>query len=245
MALHATGDGIAAVVCDGVSSSSRPQDASRIAADTGAAVLAEQRAAGADAETATRTAVARAAEAVAGLVDRGGETTQPNEPPSCTYVSALTHGGSVTVGWIGDSRAYWLTPGGGGRRLTDDDSWAGQMVASGALTEEEAERHPNAHVITAWLGADAVDPEPHVTTVTPDGPGVLLVCSDGLWNYLPEAADLATATFGDRAAVQDPLETARALTKLAIDAGGRDNITVIVIPFPLTGSHERAERVNQ
>jgi serine/threonine protein phosphatase PrpC len=228
MALAATGDGVAAVVCDGVSSSSRPEDASRIAAHTGAAALAEARAAGEDAEEATRTAIRRAADAVAGLV--GGGTTQPaGEPPSCTYVSALTHGRSVTVGWIGDSRAYWLTADGGGSRLTDDDSWAGQMVTSGAMTEDEAEHHPNAHVITGWLGADAPALDPHVKTITPDGAGVILVCSDGLWNYLPEAAELAAAV---PAAASEPLEAARSLTRLALDAGGRDNITVVVIPFP-------------
>jgi serine/threonine protein phosphatase PrpC len=233
MALTATLDGVAAVVCDGVSSSNRPEDASRVAADTGAAALAELRAAGADAETATRTAVARAAEAVAGLIGADENATQPTgEPPSCTYVSALTHGGSLTVGWIGDSRAYWLPEGGGGSRLTDDDSWAGEMVSSGALTADEAEHHPNAHVITAWLGADATELEPHVRTLTPDGPGAVLVCSDGLWNYLPEAADLAEAV---PAAASRPLEAARSLTHLALEAGGRDNITVVVIAFPPAG----------
>lgn len=242
MALMATRDGVAAVVCDGVSSSSRPEDASRVAADTGAAALAELRTAGADPETATRTAIARAAEAVAALVDHGGETTQPNaEPPSCTYVSALTHGDAVTVGWIGDSRAYWLAEG-GGSRLTDDDSWAGQMVASGALTEEEAERHPNAHVITAWLGADAGELDPHVHTFTPDGAGVVLVCSDGLWNYLPEAAELTAAV---PSASAEPMAAAQTLTQLALDAGGRDNITVVVIPFrtPETGAGRLSERI--
>jgi serine/threonine protein phosphatase PrpC len=166
---------------------------------------------------------------VAGLVG-GAEKTQPTgEPPSCTYVSALTHGRSVTVGWIGDSRAYWLPADGGGDRLTDDDSWAGQMVTSGAMTEAEAERHPNAHVITGWLGADAPTLDPHVRTFTPDGAGVVLVCSDGLWNYLPEAAELAAAV---PSAASEPLNAARSLTRLALDAGGRDNITVVVIPFP-------------
>lgn len=231
MALTGAGDGVAGVVCDGVSSSSHPEDASRIAADTAAAALAELRGQGADAESATRTAVARAAEAVAGLAGGSGETTQPTEPPSCTYVSALTHGGSVTVGWIGDSRAYWLPAEGAAERLTEDDSWAGQMVASGAMTEEEAERHPNAHVITAWLGADADGVEPHVRTLTPDGPGVVLVCSDGLWNYYPEPAALAAAVPD---AATKPLDAARALTRLANEAGGRDNITVVIIPFTPT-----------
>jgi serine/threonine protein phosphatase PrpC len=219
MSMAGTADGVAAIVCDGVSSSSRPEDASRIAAFTGASTLAELRSAGTDPESATRTAV---------------ESTQPaGEPPSCTYVSALVHGDSVTVCWIGDSRAYWLSETGESSRLTEDDSWAGQMVTSGAMTAEEAERHPNAHVITAWLGADAGELDPHVRTFTPDGAGVVLVCSDGLWNYLPEAADLAAAV---PSAAAEPMKAAQALTRLALDAGGRDNITVIVIPFRSSGS---------
>jgi serine/threonine protein phosphatase PrpC len=235
MALAGTGDGVAVVVCDGVSSSSRPEEASRIAADTGAAALAELRAAGTAPGEATRVALVRAADAVAGLVDG-----PQGEPPSCTYVSALTHGSSVTVGWIGDSRAYWLS-GDGGARLTDDDSWAGQMVASGVLSEAEAEEHPNAHVITAWLGADAIDLAPHVRTFTPDDAGVILVCSDGLWNYLPDAAELIAELPSD--ATAEPLAAARSLTRFALDAGGRDNVTVVVVPFPpsVRPTQEQAE----
>ncbi|WP_349666475.1 PP2C family protein-serine/threonine phosphatase [Actinomadura xylanilytica] len=265
LAVHA--QGVAAVVCDGVGSSPHPDDASRAAADTGVAELVALLEAGEDPESATRAAALRAAEAVAALAP------SPSESPSCTYVSAVTGPGSVTVGWIGDSRAYWLSPspdggaateagtesGGGGegddgpdtaefalsedtedvtelgppRQLTDDDSWAAIMVAQGALTEAEAEAHPNAHVITAWLGADADEIRPHVRTFTPGGPGTLLVCSDGLWNYFPAAEDLAallTGPAGDPAG--DPLGTARTLVQHALNAGGRDNVTVAVIPFP-------------
>jgi serine/threonine protein phosphatase PrpC len=227
MALSDAGDRVVTVVCDGVSSSSRPEQASRLAADTGAAVLAERLAAGDTPEDATRTGARQAAKSVAVLATKEEETA--GEPPSCTYVSALTGAREVTVGWVGDSRAYWLPAGGGGTRLTDDDSWSGQMVAAGVMSEEEAQAHPNAHVITAWLGADADEVDPHVKTFTPEGPGVVLVCSDGLWNYLPEAAELSAAAPG---AAAEPLTAARSLTRLALDAGGRDNITVVVIPFP-------------
>ncbi|WP_242901471.1 protein phosphatase 2C domain-containing protein [Actinomadura terrae] len=272
--------GIAAVVSDGVGSSLRPEDASRAAADTGAAELAARLDSGEDPAEATRAAALKAAEAVAALAE------SPSEAPSCTYVSAVTRDGVLTVGWVGDSRAYWLAarepapPGGNGddgpdtaefamadldtgdtqpegtgpveivdldgsRQLTDDDSWAAIMVAQGALTEAEAEAHPNAHVITAWLGADAEEVRPHVRAFRPSGPGTLLVCSDGLWNYFPQAADLAGllsnaggpapgdgATSAGPAAdpTADPLRAARTLVRHALDAGGRDNITVAVIP---------------
>ncbi|MBG6087803.1 protein phosphatase 2C domain-containing protein [Actinomadura viridis] len=240
LALSAHPAGVAVVVSDGVGSSPRPDDASRAAADHGVAELEARLEAGDAPEAAVRAAVARAAGAVAALAE------SPAEAPSCTFVCAVTSHGSVTVGWVGDSRAYWLAAGAAGSRaLTEDDSWAAYMVAEGTMTEAEAEAHPNAHVITGWLGADAEEVRPHVAAFTPDpgAPGTLLVCSDGLWNYLPKAADLAavlSAASADPAA--DPLGAARALVRHALDAGGRDNITVAVVPLPLSPSPSSMER---
>ncbi|GAA4628065.1 hypothetical protein GCM10023196_042890 [Actinoallomurus vinaceus] len=219
MALTVAGEGIAAVVCDGVSTSPLPQAASQAAADTGLKTLTERLAAGDDPETATRTALTRAVEAVTALAE------SPHDAPACTYVSAYAGPSGVTIGWVGDSRAYWLA-GDASRQLTADDSWAAEMVAHGALTEAEAQAHPNAHAIVAWLGADAGEIEQHITAFVPEGPGTLLLCSDGLWNYYPEATRLASIL-----PAADPLTGARHLVRLALDAGGRDNITVVVIPF--------------
>ena len=88
-------------------------------------------------------------------------------------------------------------------------------------------------MITRWLGADHPDPEPHVAQFSPLGPGVVLICSDGLWNYRQEAADLAGLALPG--ALTDPLATAADLVKFAMDMGGVDNITVVLIPFPLAG----------
>lgn len=196
------GHAVVGVVCDGVSTSPRPEEASQTAADTAAAVLAERLAAGADAVAATYQAVAAAAGAVAGLAD------SLFDAPACTLVSAVVDPRHVTVGWVGDSRAYWLS-GPGSALLTHDDAGPG-------------------HVLTAWLGADAGEVVPHVRSFAPEGPGVVLVCSDGLWNYYPDPLALAQAV-PDAAA--DPLAAARTLVELALQAGGRDNITVLVIPF--------------
>ncbi|MFC7743192.1 hypothetical protein ACFQXA_22850 [Nocardiopsis composta] len=91
------------VVCDGVSSSPRPDDASLVAAETGAAAVAEALRGGADHRDAAAAGLTRAAAAVAALAG-------PDGAPACTYVSASMPegGGPVTIGWIGDSRAYWL-----------------------------------------------------------------------------------------------------------------------------------------
>jgi len=89
---------------------------------------------------------------------------------------------------------------------------------------------PQAHVITQWLGADFPDPQPHVIRFEPPGPGVLLVCTDGLWNYQPEAAGLADLALP--AALTTTLDAVSALVKFANEAGGRDNITAVLVPFP-------------
>jgi serine/threonine protein phosphatase PrpC len=245
MALAAPAGRVLAVVCDGVSASPRPQIAARTAARTGAGVLAERLECGDGPERATLAAVAAAAEAVAALA--GGDGA-----PACTYVSAVVGEDEVTVGWVGDSRAYWLAAGGTvGERarpsaaLTIDDSWAAAMVARGTMSEAEAQADQNAHTLTGWLGADAGDVDGHVETFAPGGPGTVLLCSDGLWNYLPEATELAAELAASPAtapaatpageapdAAGPPLRAARALVRTALDAGGRDNVTVVVIPFP-------------
>jgi len=218
-----------AVVCDGVSSSPRPDEASLAAAQTAVRVLLTSARRGDDPAESSLSAVRSAHEALTTL-------SSPGESPSATYVSAVVSGDAVSVCWLGDSRAYWLPagPDGTAARLTIDDSVAEQLVARGAMGEAEAMASPQAHVITGWLGADLTEPEPHLSRFEPVGRGVVLVCSDGLWNYRPEAAGLAELALPD--ALSDPLGTAASLVKFALDAGGVDNITVVLIPFPPVSS---------
>ena len=226
----ASGPAAVAVVCDGVSSSQRPDEASLAAAQAAVQVLLAGTRTGADLMEASRDAISAAQEAVAGLKEEAGE----QDPPSATFVSAAITGDSVTLCWLGDSRAYWLGDGSGtgAKRLTTDDSLAAEMVAAGLISEEDALALPQAHVVTGWIGADGGHAAPHVATFEPPGPGVLLLCSDGLWNYRPEAAKLAELALPQ--ALADPLGAAQALVKFAIDAGGVDNVTVVLIPLPLT-----------
>ena len=84
-----------------------------------------------------------------------------------------------------------------------------------------------AHAITRWLGVDAPDHTPRVTSVVIDAPGWLLVCSDGLWNYCSPAEDVAALVARTAArSAGEPLATASALVDWANGQGGRDNITV-------------------
>jgi serine/threonine protein phosphatase PrpC len=245
MAVVDTDDGLVAVavVSDGVSSAPRPDEASHTAVDTAITLLAEGLQAGNDPGQASLAAVRAAGRAVVDLADSS------DGAPAATYVSAVVTREKITVCWLGDSRAYWLAEApvatgpndtlditAGSQRVTRDDSLAEDIVAAGLASMDEAMASPQAHVITRWLGADLPDPEPHIEDFVPTGPGVLLVCSDGLWNYRPEAAELAAMVMP--AACTRPLDAAAELVKFAIDSGGLDNITVVLVPFPLVGSPE-------
>jgi serine/threonine protein phosphatase PrpC len=214
---------LAAVVCDGVSTVRRPELASRTATTVALDALLDGTAPG---ETRMLAAVAAAADAVARLA--------PGTPdaPSCTLVAALLYGPAagrdITVGWVGDSRAYWLAEGDGARLLTSDHSWAAEMVGAGILDAATAMRDPRAHAITRWLGADS-EPVPGVTTLTPADRGVLMLCTDGLWNYEPDPSELAAVAL-PVIARDGPRAAASALTAVALESGGRDNITVVCIP---------------
>ncbi|MBW4718221.1 PP2C family serine/threonine-protein phosphatase [Saccharothrix obliqua] len=218
--------GAAAVVCDGVASSERAEQASQVAVDTALDVLLTAVQSGGDPEAATADAALAADAAVGRLARPGAEEVAP----SCTFVSALVTEESATVGWVGDSRAY-LVGETGAARLTTDDTWAAQLVAEGVLTEEEALTDRRAHVLSRWLGADSQLEAPQAVTFRVETPGLLVLCSDGLWNYLPEPEDLWAAL--PRGV--PPVEVARELVEVALKAGGHDNVTVVVVQ--LRGGH--------
>ena len=224
------GDGpvTVAVVCDGVSSAPRADDASLAAARAAIRVLLTGTRTGEDPEELSVAAAHAAGQALVPLADPAGS-------PAATYTAAIVTPEAVTVSWLGDSRIYWLSGGDSAESqvLTKDDSLAEEIVAAGLATMKQAMEMPQAHVITRWLGADMPDPEPHVARFTPPGPGVIMLRSDGLWNYQPDAAELAGMALP--AARTEPLATAAALVKFAVESGGMDNITVVLVPFPQAG----------
>jgi serine/threonine protein phosphatase PrpC len=222
----ASGPVAVAVVCDGVSTSARPDEASLAAAQAAAGVLLAAVRAGEDPAEASAQAVKAAQEAL----DRLAE--QPGDAPAATFVSAVLTADAATLCWLGDSRAYWLGTGDDpiAQRLTRDDSMAEEMVAAGLLAEADALASPHAHVVTRWVGADLRDAAPHVSRFEPPGPGVLMLCSDGLWNYEPEAAGLAGRALPR--ALTDPAGAAASLVTFALNAGGADNVTVVLAPYP-------------
>lgn len=217
------------VVCDGVSSSTDSDVASLAAARAAREVLSSSGPLGAGT---VATKVAAGAKALVLAVDAANEaviahtTAGPGNPASCTFVAAIVDLPELVVGWVGDSRAYWLPDDGAPQLLTADDSFASEQIAAG-VPRATAETGPHAHAITRWLGVDAPDHTPRTVSLELDGPGWVLVCSDGLWNYCSEATDLAALVAAtSRASGAEPRPLAGALVDWANAQGGQDNITV-------------------
>ncbi|WP_405853624.1 serine/threonine-protein phosphatase [Streptomyces sp. NBC_00090] len=229
-----------AIVCDGVSSATRPDEASAAAAQAAGASLLAALPRGIHPQQAMHEAIVAAADAVNSLAEEPGQDGAEHDShahrnsPACTIVGSVVADGLLVVGWVGDSRVYWVpddraTP---SARLTEDDSWAAQMVAAGLMNEAEAYADERAHAITGWLGADAYELEPHTAAFKPDRSGVVVVCTDGLWNYAEGAQDMAGILPPDAAA--RPLHAAQVLVGHALDGGGHDNITVALLPFTVS-----------
>jgi hypothetical protein len=142
----------------------------------------------------------------------------------CTATAALVLGDRLVVGHVGDSRAY-LIRGDGIARITEDHSWVAQQVASGALTEEQADHHPRRNVILRALGARKdVEVAMYSETLRPGD--VVVLCSDGL------STTVSDGEIGR--IVQDcpPQQAVRRLVSLANERGAPDNVTVAVLRVP-------------
>jgi serine/threonine protein phosphatase PrpC len=205
--LAGAGGSTIAVVCDGVSTAAAPQVAAQVAAtEAGELLLGWLRDDQADRVDVTRAlldAIESAGKAVAAVPWM--MTRVDVVSPSCTIVAAILEGSHVTVAWSGDSRAYWV--GTEAMQLTDDHSMG-------------------EHGITRWLGADApTDPVP-VVQFRPVHAGRLILCTDGLWNHLQSASELRELVGEGRSR---PIDVAGALTRCALERGGDDNVTVVVI----------------
>jgi serine/threonine protein phosphatase PrpC len=244
----AAGGGYVMVVCDGVSATRKSETASEavVAGTLKFLEAALQHGAIADPQTAMREAIAAGeAHLKASSVRDGGEN-----PPSTTVVAALVAEGHATLGWVGDSRAYWIDAS-GAHPLTQDHSWLNFVMTSatgapGEITLEQAEKAPQAHAITRWIGADAGEfSTPDVVHHSIDGPGMLLLCTDGLWNYAPTLEEMAETVEAAKAGTTDTLGIMRRLVEFAIGCGGHDNITVAALVYGNVEPAAGAERLTE
>jgi serine/threonine protein phosphatase PrpC len=128
----------------------------------------------------------------------------------------------LAVANVGDSRVYRYSVG-DLEQLTDDHSLVADLVREGRLSPEEAAVHPQRNIVTRALGVNDRVPVDTITADPMAGDRYLL-CSDGLFNEVTEPAIAAVLH-----RVDDPREAADELVRLAVEGGGRDNVTVVVV----------------
>lgn len=224
------------VVCDGVTSAPDSDRAALAAAREACACLVATPMPTTDSVAGTVShwsdAIGRACvEANAATVGVARSLGNPSEPPSCTFIAAVLNNDVITVGWCGDSRAYWLPDAGEPVQLMLDHSLGTEMIQSG-MSEAEAEADPTFHTITRWLGADSVDATPASSSHQVDEAGWLLVCSDGLWNYASRASAVAALLRQLLAAgLTTPVPIADGMVRWANAQGGHDNITAVLARY--------------
>lgn len=228
LGIDGSGHHIVLVVADGVSSTEGAEECARVASHTARDYLAATMDQGLpinddDTVTLFERTFQKAHEAV---VSGSGPIG------ACTLAVAVATHDRIVVGNIGDTRTYWFPDDGDPIRLSIDDSMAQAQMDLG-LSREEAERGIGAHAITKWIGASATDVAPRVMAYQPQQSGWLLVCSDGLWNHVPDAgdfarlmADLVSKAHTDDHGHASPAGVADGLIAYANNCGGHDNITV-------------------
>jgi protein phosphatase len=140
-----------------------------------------------------------------------------------TCTAFVLRGRQLYFAHVGDSRLY-LVRDARISRLTRDHSYVGRLVESGLVRAQDAEKHPQRHILTAALGAGrevAVDAAEHAMALQDCDD--LLLCTDGLWGVVTDE-ELEAAVTNNA-----PAECCGALVKLARDRGGPDNITLQVL----------------
>ena len=138
-----------------------------------------------------------------------------------TLVMAVASEGRVKILNVGDSRAYLLKKG-RLHRVTKDHSYVQYLVDNNVLTEEEAEKHPYKHVIMRAIGMENVEAD--VYDMPFESGDTLLLCSDGLNAHLKDQ-DMAAVLCADSSSESK----AQKLIKTALDRGGSDNVSVVVM----------------
>ncbi|MBE3117800.1 MAG: protein phosphatase 2C domain-containing protein [Chloroflexi bacterium] len=159
----------------------------------------------------------------AAITEAQRAVTQAAPGSGTTLTAALVLGQQMTIGHVGDSRAYALRMDGRVEVLTRDHSLVKRLEELGQISSEEAAAHPQRNVLYRALGQGEVL-EPDIFTTPFPQPGYLLLCSDGLWNVLPDdnLCNLVTSAPNLHGACQN-------LITAANDAGGPDNISAVLV----------------
>jgi len=159
----------------------------------------------------------------AAITEAQRAVTQAAPGSGTTLTAALVLGHQMTIGHVGDSRAYALRTDGRVEVLTRDHSLVRRLEELGQISSEEAADHPQRNVLYRALGQGEVL-EPDIFTTPFPQPGYLLLCSDGLWSVLPDdnLCNLVTSAPNLHGACQS-------LIAVANEAGGPDNISTVLV----------------
>ncbi|HTA97002.1 MAG TPA: Stp1/IreP family PP2C-type Ser/Thr phosphatase [Solirubrobacteraceae bacterium] len=202
------------VVADGMGGAQAGEVASSVAVDTFRAGLED----GEDPERSLVAQVEQANSRINELSHSNAEHAGMGTTITAVYVGEQ----DVAIAHVGDSRAYCMRDG-ELLRLTDDHSLVDELIRQGKLTPEEAEEHPQRSVITRALGPEA-SVEVDVRSFRGRPGDVYLLCSDGLTTMVGEAELLRLLALHERLA-----DAGEALIAAANGAGGKDNITVVLL----------------
>ncbi|MCL4561123.1 MAG: protein phosphatase 2C domain-containing protein [Chloroflexi bacterium] len=143
-----------------------------------------------------------------------------------TLTAAFILGEQVVLAHVGDSRAYFFPQDGQPEVITRDHSLVKRLQELGQLTEQEAAVHPQRNVLYRAIGQ--VEPfEPDISTYPLPHPGYMLLCSDGLWGVISD-----DEIFQIVSTAANPGVACQELVRAANEAGGPDNISVIIIYYP-------------
>ena len=145
-----------------------------------------------------------------------------------TLVALHEQNDGYHLAWVGDSRLYRLDTGNGRFEcMTRDQNIAGRLLDTGRITEAQARAHPQRHVLTDCIGQREGLPTIESCHIRWRRGDRLLLCSDGLNSELSDT-QMADAL----KAYESPRAAAEKLTEMALAAGGRDNISLIVLDAP-------------
>lgn len=216
-------------VCDGMGGHAAGEVASSIAVET-IAKTAPQSADAARLAAAVEAANAAVIEAALNGLGKPGM--------GCTATCAYIENDTLAIAHVGDSRAYLLHEG-TLIRVTRDHSYVEELVDAGEITADEARVHPNRSVITRALGSDPAMYADHFTLHIEEGDRLIL-CSDGLSSMIPDSdiENIATQSSSAQICVDN-------LVDAALAAGGRDNVTVVVVDLVDDGVMREAKRVRR
>jgi serine/threonine protein phosphatase PrpC len=206
-----------AIVADGMGGYEGGQEASRLAVET-VRLLYDR-----DFNGQAQTALVTAFQTAHDTIQRYGQEHPEfhGMGTTCTALSIIDR--RLYFAHVGDSRLY-LIRSESVTRLTRDHSYVGRLVESGIVRSEDAESHPQRHILTAALGSgrEIIPHVPNEPVALEEG-DTLVLCTDGLWSLIGEQ-DLAGV-----ARSNSPADACQKLVKMALDRGGPDNITLLVL----------------